>query len=257
MKRLDEDEWCKTFLDSVPFTVSCVLPPMFFFSPSLPLHGAALFVFGPHVHARVWWSPWICQLCVFPSFLPPPSLIFPSPFCFSLIPPAPLLSLLAAYLCFPTFPSFTFACDLFLFLPSSSSLYPFLIFFPSLLAPLLRPPLRSRPCLEGPMGALWFVCWKAYQHHRRHHWNLSLLSLFFLFTLSLAPSLFFPSSLFLSRSLSFFFPSSLFNVEVLSNCWLPLWLGGNGIFRRMPHAVASIHSRVPPSNHSHTPNTPS
>lgn len=67
---------------------------------------------------------------------------------------------------------------------------------------------------------------------------LEPLSFLSLFALSLARCLF-PLPFPLSPS---FFPSSLFNVEVLSNCWLPLWLGGNGIFRRMPHAVASIHS---------------
>lgn len=66
---------------------------------------------------------------------------------------------------------------------------------------------------------------------------LEPLSFLSLFALSHAHCLF-P----LPFPLSPFFPSSLFNVEVLSNCWLPLWLGGNGIFRRMPHAVASIHS---------------
>lgn len=62
-------------------------------------------------------------------------------------------------------------------------------------------------------------------------------------------------SLFLSLSLSLylflFFSSSLFNVEVLSNCWLLLWFGGNGIFQRMPHAMASIHSRVSPPSCTH------
>lgn len=129
----------------------------------------------------------------------------------------------------------------FLFLPSSSSS---LFLPPSLFS-------RSPLCLEGPMGALWFVCWKAYQHHRRHRWNLSLFSLFTLFPAQL---------LFSSPSLLSLFSSSLFNVEVLSNCWLLLWLGGNGIFRRMPHAVALTHSSAPPSpslslTHTHTHNT--
>lgn len=121
---------------------------------------------------------------------------------------------------------------------TSSSFSPFLhVFFFCIYSSFLSP----CPCLKGPLGALWFVCWKAYRHHRRHHWNLAL---------------FLPRSLPFPLSLSpFFFSSSLFNVEVLSNCWLLLWFGGNGIFRRMPHTMASIHSRPPPPtppHHTHT-----
>lgn len=80
----------------------------------------------------------------------------------------------------PTFPDFLFVplSSLFtlpfLFLLMSSSFDPFLLVLP-LPARSSLPPPRSPTCLEGPMGALWFVCWKAYQHHRRHHWNLSLV----------------------------------------------------------------------------------
>lgn len=102
-------------------------------------------------------------------------------------------------LCFLTSPSSTF-----LSFHSPLPLPPFFLLFSSL-SPFspssssLHLPPCSPPCLEGPMGALWFVCWKAYQHRRRHHWNLSLFSLF---ALCLAHSFFFlfPSPL------SLFFP---------------------------------------------------
>lgn len=81
-------------------------------------------------------------------------------------------------------------------IPSQIYFFPahsFIVFFPflfssSLLLPDFHPFSRCFfciysfflfpcPCLKGPLGALWFVCWKAYQHHRRHHWNLALFSL--------------------------------------------------------------------------------
>lgn len=206
------------FCESVPFTVReiCSLPPRVF--PPLQVW---VLVFEADVYARVWWAPTICQLCVFLSFSRRCHSC-PSLFCFSFSSAFSLSALSSPPLaCFP-------------------SLFPLLLHVP--LPPFSPPPHyhpSSCPCLEGPTRGLWFVCWKAYQHHRRRHWNLSLFSLF-----SPSPcSLPFPSSL---SSLSLFFPFSLFNVEVLSNCWLPLWLGGNGIFRRMPHAVASVHSWAPP-----------
>lgn len=165
-----------------------------------------------------------------------------SHFLSAVIPLSPLVLFLIYHFLLSLCPYFHF----FLSPSSASPLSPFSIPF-SLFSILLLPSPSpcSPPCLEGPMGALWFVCWKAYQHRRRHHWNLSFLSL-----RPLPCSLLFsplPSPLSLSL-----FSSPLFNVEVLSNCWLLLWLGGNGIFRRMPHAVALTHSWVPP-NHTHKP----
>lgn len=66
----------------------------------------------------------------------------------------------------PLFPSFLLVS------PYSSSLLPILAFLLPCLSPISPPSFP--PWEEGPMGALWFVCWTAYQHHRRHHWNLSL-----------------------------------------------------------------------------------
>lgn len=172
-----------------------------------------------------------------------------STLCLSLIfPPLSFLSLSLCYSFSVSLRDALSAIPHFPFLPlrlssslspsSSSRLPPLSILFLS-----IRPP---PPCLEGPMGALWFVCWKAYRHRRRHHWNLSLFSSP---SASLARSLA-PSSFSSSLSPLSLFSLPLFNVEVLSNCWLLLWLGGNGIFRRMPHAVALTHSRVAP-NHTH------
>lgn len=152
--------------------------------------------------------------------------VTPTPLCFSFTTSL-LDHPLSCYLCFLTSPSHSP-------LPFS----PFFLLFPSF-SPCSPPPqLSSLP--------------------RRSHGSLVVRLLegiptpppppleplsFSLFALCLARYFFFSSSL---STLSLFFSSSLFNVEVLSNCWLLLWLGGNGIFRRMPHAVALTHSWVPP-----------
>jgi len=182
------------------------------------------------VCARVWWAPWICQLSVFLLF----SLrchSFLSLFCFSfisLLNHSLVSSLTHSLSYFPHFLTVLLALFIPSFLFSSLSLF-FLSFF--------SPPLSFLP--------------------RRSHGSLVVRLLEGIPTpppppleplfLSLRPL---PRSrLFFSSSFSsLLFSSSLFNVEVLSNCWLLLWLGGNGIFRRMPHAVALTHSWVPPSH---------
>lgn len=128
------------------------------------------------------------------SFLQTPLALFLIYYLFAQSAPSPPL-LFTCCLCFPTSSSYS-SSPLFLF--SSLSLpLSFSSFSPPSFQSLCLP---SAPCLEGPMGALWFVCWKAYQHHRRHHWNLSLFSL-----LALAPFFFFPLPSPLSFS-SLFFP---------------------------------------------------
>lgn len=140
-------------------------------------------------------------------------------------------------------PSFIYILP-FLFLPPSSSFYPSLLFFPPSSSSLLLP---SALLLASKVP--WEPCGSSAGRHTNTTAATAGTSLFSLSSPSHSLAPFFSSSL-SSLSLSLF-SSSLFNVEVLSNCWLLLWLGGNGIFRRMPHAVASIHSWVPP-NHTHT-----
>lgn len=208
-----------------------------------------VFVFEADVYVRVWWAPTICHLCVFLSF----SLCChscPSLFCFSFISTlhcqhCPPLFLLASLLCFlapHSFSSSSPSCS------SSSLLPPLLIPFS---AP--HPTTTITPALVLASKVPWEACGLSAGRHTNTTAATTGTSLFSLSFLPLPCSLCFPSS---PSSLSLFFPSSLFNVEVLSNCWLPLWLGGNGIFRRMPHAVASIHSWAPhphphPITHRH------
>lgn len=161
--------------------------------------------------ARVWWTPWFCQLSL--SFSRSPSRVIP-------------------------LRSFWFSFIITLLHPLSLS-SPCLLFLASFLSSFSLPPPSSHPflsfllfsslCLEGPMGALWFVCWKAYRHHRRHHWNLSLfLAHVFFFSLAL-PS---PLSLFPPPLLSFLmwkfwaiagFFCGLVGTAFLEEC-LMLWL---------------------------------
>lgn len=152
--------------------------------------------------------------------------VTPTPLCFSfttslLDHPPFLLSL---------FPYFPFSLS-----PSLSSLLPPLSIFFSLLS--------TPPALLPASKVPWEPCGLSAGRHTNTTAATTGTSLF----LPLRPLprslLFF--FLFPLHSLSLFFSSSLFNVEVLSNCWLLLWLGGNGIFRRMPHAVALTHSWVP------------
>lgn len=217
MKGLDEDE-CS--VKPVPFTVQyikCVFfPPLFFFTA----YGFSFHNRGERscseddVCARVGWALRIDQLYVF--------LMFPLRG-HSFRRHSPQIYFFPAH---PLQPVLCFLSLLDLLLTSSFSFSPlFLMFFLHIfLLPLpLSLPQRSPGSpvvclLEGiptppppPLEPRSF----------------------------LPRSLAFPLSPFLKK---IFFSSSLFNVEVLSNCWLLLWFGGNGIFRRMPHAMASIHS---------------
>lgn len=135
----------------------------------------------------------------------------------------------------PTFPDFLFVPLFslftlpFLFLLMSSSFDPFLLVLP-LPARSSLPPLALLLASKVP----WEPCGSSAGRHTNTTAATTGTSLSFsLFSLFLARFFFSP----LPSPLSLF-SSSLFNVEVLSNCWLLLWLGGNGIFRRMPHAVA-------------------
>lgn len=164
MKGLDEDE-CS--VKPVPFTVqyikcvfsplcSFLLPMVFPFTTGVSVHVLrTMFVPG-------WGGPF--ELINFMSFL-----CFPSADThFAVIPPRFIFSLPTR--CNPFFVFFPFLiCSSLLpspFLPFSWCFFCIYSFF-----------LFPCPCLKGPLGALWFVCWKAYQHHRRHHWNLALFSL--------------------------------------------------------------------------------
>lgn len=136
----------------------------------------------------------------------------------------------------PTFPNF-------LFVPLSSLFHspfplpPYVLLFwslspcsPSSCSLFPPPPLALLLASKVP----WEPCGSSAGRHTNTTAATTGTSLSFsLFSLFLARFFFFP----LPSPLSLF-SSSLFNVEVLSNCWLLLWLGGNGIFRRMPHAVA-------------------
>ena len=251
MKRLEEDEWCTMLCEPVPFTVHkmCVFYRLWFF-PSTP--GVSVRVLRPMFVPGCGGAPWICQLCVFLSFSlcchPPPHtsvyhLSSPCSINFCRLLSRWLATIVSSQVLFILFP---------LSFHSPLPLPPF--FLPSLL--FLPPP--PPPCAFPPLSSL----------PRRSHGSLVVrllegiptppppplepLSLLSLRPLPRSLRCFFfslPSPL-LSLSL---FSSSLFNVEVLSNCWLLLWLGGNGIFRRMPHAVALTHSWVSPDlTHTHT-----
>lgn len=227
MKGLDEDE-CS--VKPVPFTVQyikCVFfPPLFFFTA----YGFSFHNRGERscseddVCARVGWALRIDQLYVFLMF--PlrghssrrhslPDLFFPCP-------PVATRSLFS-------FPSWS-APHFFLLIFS-----PFLDVFSAYI------PSSSSLVLASKVP--WEPCGLSAGRHTNTTAATTGTSLF-------SPSLSRFSSL--SPFFKFFFSSSLFNVEVLSNCWLLLWFGGNGIFRRMPHAMASIHSRVPPPSEIHT-----
>lgn len=191
MKRLAGDDWCTILCEPDRFTVPkmCVfLPPMFLFflysTSGMSVRVLRLMFVpgcgGPHTFVS------FVSLPYFPSRVIALSGFHLSPcsitshhlrFSISLSPPPVLPFYL---LC-----SFHFS-------------FPHLILI--FLLSLILLPFSSHFCLEGPMGALWFVSWKAYQHHRRHHWNLalfsfsspssSLMSFFFLFPM-LSP-FFFP-----------------------------------------------------------------
>lgn len=97
-----------------------------------------------------------------PAVAPPPT----PPLCFSsIISPLNQPHRLVCFLCFLLICFLLFFCILpLLFLPFSSSFPPpfppFFFFIPPSLPSFAVPP-GSPPCLDGPMGALWFVCWKA------------------------------------------------------------------------------------------------
>lgn len=219
MKRLAGDEWCMMFCEPVPFALHkmCVFYRLWLFF--FHFRGSCS---EAHVCARVWWTPWIC-LCL--------SLIFPLMSFLSLvfIYYLPAQSPPTSVSLSPFFPHFlSFLVTLFI-LPSLAS--SFSSFSPSFFSLLLV--FASK--------VPWEPCGSSAGRHTNTTAATTGTSLSFLSLHPLPRScLFFPSSL-----CAPFFSSSLFNVEVLSNCWLLLWLGGNGIFRRMPHAVALTHSWVP------------
>lgn len=186
MKGLDEDE-CS--VKPVPFTVQYIKCVFF---PSV-LFYCLWFFLSQQGWAFMFWGRCLCQGGVGPSNW--------STLCLSYV--SSLLTLISPSF-WPRFffPAHSFIVFIpFLFSSSPPDFHPFSWCFFCIYSFFLFP----CPCLKGPLGALWFVCWKAYQHHRRHHWNLALFSL--------PRSLTFPLSPFY-----IFFSSSLFNVEVLSNC---------------------------------------
>lgn len=223
MKGLDEDE-CS--VKPVPFTVQyikCVFFPLFFFTA---------YGFSFHDRGERWCSE--DSVCARVGWALPPIYHFTSCSCFA---DNHLPSLASRFIFSPP------ACSFFSF-SSSSPPHFFLVVFLCVFLHIFPLPLP----LSLP---------------QRSHGSLVVCLLEGIPTppppplepRSFLPSLAPFSSLFLSLYLFCFFSSSLFNVEVLSNCWLLLWFGGNGIFRRMPHAMASIHSRVSPPSCTLTTHT--
>jgi len=166
------------------------------------------------VCARVWWPHEYVNSTSFSHFLPA-VIPFPPRLCFSFIisllnqPPSPPLRFL--HFLFILFLLF------FVFSLSSSSALPPLSIPSSFFLSLLPPPPSPRALLLASKVP-WEPCGSSAGRHTNTTAATTGTSLFSLYPL---------------RSLSLsLFSSSLFNVEVLSNCWLLLWLGGNGIFRK-------------------------